>query len=51
MWLTLNALNGTAISTGVTVTFTPNSLGATLVPEATMGASSSNVVGTSTLTV
>ena len=50
-WLTLSAMNGTANSTGVTVTFTPSALGATLGAGSYYANVNFDVVGSSALTV
>jgi uncharacterized protein (TIGR03437 family) len=50
-WLTMSAMSGTANSTGVTVTFTPSALGATLGAGSYYANVNFDVVGSSALTV
>jgi uncharacterized protein (TIGR03437 family) len=50
IWLSLDVMSGTADSTGVTVTFTPNAVGATLGAGSFYASVKLDVVGTSALT-
>jgi uncharacterized protein (TIGR03437 family) len=50
-WLTMSAMSGTANSTGVTITFTPSALGATLGAGSYYANVNFDVVGSSALTV